>query len=612
MPLEIHISAQRESLKLAFAEGGRTVVEASAAEKADVNGVLVQALGELASLAVPDTISGSGNLLAAALNVVGRIGIGSDGRSESDFYSFTSAGSEKVTIELLSQTIDHRIANVVDTVIRVFGPDGNQIEYYDSKFGAFNDNGFESIDALLLDLELKEKGIYTVEVDSFSFDLPEVPGYLPQFFENGVVSAEVCPADSTAVFCADTDTGVYEMLLYRGDDSVNERAGGDTLIGGAGADTLVGNSGSETVLGFTAEDNFSDPVKGEVLFAPVVETVADQVTDENQPVTISVTASDANDPDGNDPLTWRLEPIEGQQFPAVAKVVPTGPHTADVTVTPNDDGVYAVRIVASDSTDLVGSTDLILSANNLPPVVMPAENQTTFEGTTVSFDVATFSDAGPVDTHTAQVDWGDGTSIDDGVIVQSNGLWAVGGSHVYADNGQYTVTVRVADDDMSGDFDAGVSGIDYVEQTFVVNVDNVVPTLNASSDLSEIDESGSIVVSADFSDPGFENALNLGGEIEESFEFLIDWGDGTAPATGLLAGVDGQPTTGLFGASHTYADNGVYNVKVRLADDDMGGDLSGGTVGIDFVEQSFPITVKNVDPDADDCVTSTSNMILEE
>ena len=221
-------------------------------------------------LAVPYTISVSGNLLASEINVVGRIVIGSDGRSESDFDSFNCEGNEKVTIELLSQTIDHRLANVVDTVVRVFGPNGNLIDYYDSTFGAFNDNGFESIDALLLDLELLEAGTYTVEVDSFSFDLPEVPSYLPEFFENGLVSDAVCPADSTAVFCADTDTGVYEMLLYRGDDSVNERAGGDTLIGGAGADTLVGNSGSETVLGFTAEDSFSDPAKGEVLFAPVV------------------------------------------------------------------------------------------------------------------------------------------------------------------------------------------------------------------------------------------------------------------------------------------------------------------------------------------------------
>ncbi len=61
--------------------------------------------------------------------------------------------------------------------------------------------------------------------------------------------------------------------------------------------------------------------------------------------------------------------------------------------------------------------------------------------------------------------------------------------------------------------------------------------------------------------PGFENPLNVGGETEERFEYLIDWGDGTAPVTGLLAGIDGQPTTGIFGDSHTYADNGVYNVK---------------------------------------------------
>ena len=47
----------------------------------------------------------------------------------------------------------------------------------------------------------------------------------------------------------------------------------------------------------------------------------------------------------------------------------------------------------------------------------------------------------------------------------------VSGSHVYADNGIYTVTINVTDDD--GDF---------VVDTFTVTVNNVAPTMDAGAD----------------------------------------------------------------------------------------------------------------------------------
>ena len=46
-----------------------------------------------------------------------------------------------------------------------------------------------------------------------------------------------------------------------------------------------------------------------------------------------------------------------------------------------------------------------------------------------------------------------------------------GASHTYADNGTYTVSVTVKDDDMAS----------FVTRTFEIKVDNVAPTLTTVS-----------------------------------------------------------------------------------------------------------------------------------
>ncbi len=51
-----------------------------------------------------------------------------------------------------------------------------------------------------------------------------------------------------------------------------------------------------------------------------------------------------------------------------------------------------------------------------------------------------------------------------------------------------------------------------------------------------------------FSDPAFDNLLNVGGQTQELFTYAIDWGDGTTVDSGpgviTTEGSPGVPTSG--------------------------------------------------------------------
>ena len=77
----------------------------------------------------------------------------------------------------------------------------------------------------------------------------------------------------------------------------------------------------------------------------------------------------------------------------------------------------------------------------------------------------------------------------------------------------------------------------------------------------------------------------------ESFTFDVDWGDGRQTVSGsttFITDVNGSPgvlSTGSFGGSHIYADDGTYTITVTIHDDD-GGSHS----------QTFQVIVANVMP----------------
>src|SRR5262249_39828549 len=92
-----------------------------------------------------------------------------------------------------------------------------------------------------------------------------------------------------------------------------------------------------------------------------------------------------------------------------------------------------------------------------------------------------------------------------------------------------------------------------------------------------------------FSDPGFDNPDNPNGASQETFTFSINWGDGTAQDSGSATvdtpGSAGTPTSGHFGGSHVFADDGAYTVTVTVPDDNGGSD-----------QKTFTVTVTNVAP----------------
>jgi uncharacterized membrane protein len=122
--------------------------------------------------------------------------------------------------------------------------------------------------------------------------------------------------------------------------------------------------------------------------------------------------------------------------------------TASGTLTPThvyaDDDVYTVTLTILAADGSVGGGTLLATIGNADPVVDAGPDQTVDEGELVLLAPATFSDPGTADTHTAEIDWGDGT-IDEGMVNQAAGT--VSGSHTYVQPGVYTVTVTVFDDD---------------------------------------------------------------------------------------------------------------------------------------------------------------------
>ncbi|MGI9066294.1 MAG: tandem-95 repeat protein [Pyrinomonadaceae bacterium] len=229
-----------------------------------------------------------------------------------------------------------------------------------------------------------------------------------------------------------------------------------------------------------------------------------------------------------------------------SSVVATG-SGASFSFTPDDNGTYVVTFTATDDDGGVGADSKTIEVTNVNPSVDAGPNQTVDEGALFA-GTGSYYDPGSADTHTATIHYGDGTITP---------AFAIAGgtiplSHTYVDNGAYTVTVTVRDDDGGSQSD-----------TLLVTVNNVAPTANA--DAYSVDEDGTLTgtaagsVLANDTDPGaasdpltaavvtgttngtltlnpngsFTYAPNLNFNGSDSFTYLVSDGDGGS-ATGTV------------------------------------------------------------------------------
>ena len=110
-----------------------------------------------------------------------------------------------------------------------------------------------------------------------------------------------------------------------------------------------------------------------------------------------------------------------------------------------DNTTDAATLTVQDVAGAVGSALASVVVRNLPPVVATISPASIPTGT--AFDLrTTFADAGVLDTHTAAIDWGDGTA-GAGTVVEAGGSGSIRGQHTYTRPGSFRVTVTATDKD---------------------------------------------------------------------------------------------------------------------------------------------------------------------
>ncbi|MEE8472778.1 MAG: PKD domain-containing protein, partial [Dehalococcoidia bacterium] len=223
-----------------------------------------------------------------------------------------------------------------------------------------------------------------------------------------------------------------------------------------------------------------------------------------------------------------------------------------------DNGIFEVVVTVKDNLGGLARGGFTVRVENAAPRVEAGPDIEADEGRPVALTGVSFSDFGPRDTHIASIDWGDG-SVEPATLSETNGSGRVAGSHIYADNGTFTVSITVTDNDGA-----------FHTSSLTLAVNNLPPSLETPGD-GAIGEGGTFQVTAGFADPG----------PRDTHTASIDWGDGSVePAT-----LSEEEGSGQVAASHIYADNGIFTVGITVTDND-GASHTG----------SFTLAVNNLSP----------------
>jgi hypothetical protein len=173
------------------------------------------------------------------------------------------------------------------------------------------------------------------------------------------------------------------------------------------------------------------------------------------------------------------------------------------------------------------------------------------EGASFSGKVATFTEpdaSAPASQYTATINWGDSTTSAGTVTGLAGGPFTINGTHTYAEEGSYPVTVTITDNNNSSNSYTATSTATVGDAALTAG------TLTLTSGVEGVSPGSA---SFQFTDANpFAPASD--------FAATITWGDGSS-SPGLVTGPTGGHFT-VFG-SHQYTEEGPYAVKVSVLDD---------------------------------------------
>jgi uncharacterized delta-60 repeat protein len=405
-----------------------------------------------------------------------------------------------------------------------------------------------------------------------------------RYTEEGTYTVAVTVTDD------DGTAGTGTLTVTVDDPAPVVSAGGDTALNDGGTLSRSGSFSDPGADTWTATVDYGDGSGTQplTLNADKTFTLSHAYNDEGTyTVTVAVTDDDGvsgtasfhvtvNDPVPSVTLGSDLTLNEGDTFAESAYFRDSSPDTWTATVDYGEgagpqplslnadqsfglshlykeEGSYTVTVTVTDDDGVSGSASFHVKVNDVVPTVNGGPNLTLNEGDGFGRN-GSFSDPGS-DTWTGTVNYGDGSATQP-LSLNSDKTFTIG--HTYRDEGIYTVTETITDDE-------GVSG----SATFTVTVNNVTPTVSAGANTT-INEGDTLSRSGSFTDPG-----------ADTWTATVDYGDGTGTQSLTLK------ADRTFNLSHFYADNGTYTATVTVTDDDS---TSGSA--------SFIVTVNNVPPTA--------------
>ena len=194
------------------------------------------------------------------------------------------------------------------------------------------------------------------------------------------------------------------------------------------------------------------------------------------------------------------------------------------------------------------------------------EGANTAEGSTFSGPVISGLGCSSANGASATIDWGDGSGIDSTTprvtYDPPSGTCAISGSHRYAEENNYSMTIQYTDSNGKRQMIPDSAGV--FDRTFPAPV--VAPIK------ARVGEPLRATV-AMFSDPGGDPA---------TYVATIDWGDHETSAGTVI----GENVIG----SHSYSAPGSYQLMVKLADDGGAVNTGLGTATVSPGPTSSPIT----------------------
>lgn len=134
-----------------------------------------------------------------------------------------------------------------------------------------------------------------------------------------------------------------------------------------------------------------------------------------------------------------------------------------IDYTYGDDFAGKVFLKVTDDEGLTNVISADVKISNVTPVINSTEDKNIEILDSINLETS-FTDAGTLDTHTASIDWGDGTKTD--ITPTGENLRSISASHNYGAAGNYAATLSVKEDDGA-----------TATETFVVTVTKRTTTL---------------------------------------------------------------------------------------------------------------------------------------